>query len=285
MVVQEQAKSFDPCPEYTGAGVCVDITPTKEVQTDYGPKEKFRIVFETLETREDGSRYCVWSSGFTATLGEKSGLRKFLKLWLGRDLTPAERSGFDLETLLGRPANLVVVHDHKDDQTYANIAACTPWKGEAIEPSGTFVRAKDREQKADGKPGGGKPATKDSTFQRTTKPATASPARATTTPPTAKPATTAAAADGDPSEPILEWQAVKVHVGKAKGSELRELSVEQIEALVAGWVPLAKAAPKLLKADKELLWALEEFVKERSALAEEGAGEASGVELGDDVPF
>ena len=38
--------NFEPCPEYTGRAVCVDITPLKSYETQYGIKQKFKIVFE-----------------------------------------------------------------------------------------------------------------------------------------------------------------------------------------------------------------------------------------------
>ena len=85
-------KPFDTHPEYNGLAVCVDVTPPKTVQTDYGPKEQFRLVFETTQLREDGRPYLVWSRGFTTSLGEKAALRAFLKQWFSRDLTAAEHT-------------------------------------------------------------------------------------------------------------------------------------------------------------------------------------------------
>jgi len=80
-------KPFEAHPEYTGPAVCVDVTPLKTVPTDYGPKEQFRLVFETTELRDDGRPYLVWSRGFTPSLGEKAALRSFLRQWFGRDLS------------------------------------------------------------------------------------------------------------------------------------------------------------------------------------------------------
>ena len=85
--------NFTPCPEFTGCGVCVDVTPPETKQTDYGPKEKFRIVFE-IDLMDEAAKpprpHCVWSSGFTTSLNEKASLRKFLRTWFGRD---PDRSG------------------------------------------------------------------------------------------------------------------------------------------------------------------------------------------------
>ena len=46
MKIKSNSGNFQPCPEYTGPAVCVDVTPLKTVQTQFGPKEKFRFVFE-----------------------------------------------------------------------------------------------------------------------------------------------------------------------------------------------------------------------------------------------
>ena len=80
------SKSFESHPEYSGPAVCVDVTPLKTVQTDYGPKEQFKLVFETNEKRQDGKPYLVWSRGFTPYLGEKAALRSFLKYLAKRDI-------------------------------------------------------------------------------------------------------------------------------------------------------------------------------------------------------
>ena len=57
MKLTKNSKSFEPCPEYTGQAICVDITPLKKVETSYGPKETFRAVFETKLLREDGTPF------------------------------------------------------------------------------------------------------------------------------------------------------------------------------------------------------------------------------------
>ena len=37
---------FAPCPKYAGRAVCVDVTPLREYETQYGTKQKFKIAFE-----------------------------------------------------------------------------------------------------------------------------------------------------------------------------------------------------------------------------------------------
>ena len=225
MKIKASNKEFDPCPEYTGKAVCVDVTPLRKQQSQYGERNVFRIVFEANSEREDGSRHCVWSTNFTPTLNEKASLRKFLRGWYGRDLSTAELEDFDTETLIGRPAQLVVVHEHKDGKVYANIAACTPDKSnEPLKPSGKFTRAKDRAK--DGQQNG---SAGQGGYRRAQQPA----------------------------EGGSEHEAVRIHVGKCKGLELRDLSTEQVQALVANWLPTAKANAKPSADDKRLIAALD----------------------------
>src|SRR5206468_6719273 len=126
MRIKNNSGNFQPCPEYTGPAVCVDVTPLKTVQTQFGPKEKFRFVFEIGEAKEDGAAWCVWSAAFTPSYHENSALRPFLRKWTGREMTPAEIDSFDTEHMLGRTAHITVIHEHTDGEVYANIALIQP---------------------------------------------------------------------------------------------------------------------------------------------------------------
>jgi hypothetical protein len=220
-------KPFDTHPEYNGNAVCVDVTPPKTVQTDYGPKEQFRFVFETTQLRDDGKPYLVWSRGFNTTLGEKSALRAFLKQWFGRDLTTAEQQEFDTDTLIGRTAQIVIVHnDGRNGETYANIGLIRPDKsGAGLKPSGKYTRVKDRKDK-------------DSSYNRVSQPAS------------------------QDTQPADDWRFTKVHVGKHQGLELCELDQAAVRSLCENWLPIAKAMSKPLKADRDLMAAVEKAASE-----------------------
>jgi hypothetical protein len=220
-------KPFDTHPEYNGNAVCVDVTPPKTVQTDYGPKEQFRFVFETTQLRDDGKPYLVWSRGFNTTLGEKSALRAFLKQWFGRDLTTAEQQEFDTDTLIGRTAQIVIVHnDGRNGETYANIGLIRPDKsGAGLKPSGKYTRVKDRQDK-------------DSSYNRVSQPAS------------------------QDTQPADDWRFTKVHVGKHQGLEICELDQAAVRSLCENWLPIAKAIAKPLKADRDLMAALEQAASE-----------------------
>ena len=51
--------------------------------------------------------------------------------------------------------------------------------------------------------------------------------------------------------------ATKIHVGRCKGLEVRDLAPEQVKALLENWLPSAKANAKPSADDKRLIAALE----------------------------
>lgn len=198
--------NFTPCPEYTGRAVCVDITPLKTYETDYGPKQKFKIAFELDlidQSRNPVQPWVVMTAPMTASLYEKAGLTKFLKDWHGRALTAEETASLNLDSLIGRPATVVIVHEQSRDgtKTFSNIKLIMPHKsGEPLKPSGLWVRLEDR------------PPRKDDQVKIVV-PATAAPVK------------------------IGE---VKVHVGKFKGILLSELTPDAVRGLAEHWMPKAK---------------------------------------------
>jgi hypothetical protein len=223
-------KDFAPCPEFSGRAVCVDVTPLKEYETEYGVKQKFKFAFE-IELQDDSrdpvQPWVVFTKPMVPSLHEKAALTKFLKDWFGRKLTDQENKSLDLESLIGRPASLVIGHEQSADgsKTYANIKLIMAHKaGEPLAASGLWVRLQDRPAKdGDGKAA---PASGDSSFRKTSG--------------GGQPAT------DDPSK-------VKVHVGKHKGIELRELTEESITSLIEHWLPKARAEVKQTADDKRLI--------------------------------
>ena len=227
--------NFAPHEEGNFTAVCVDITPLVKRETQFGTKEEFRLVFETnAPCREDGSPQMIWSRGFTPSLNEKAAFRKFLRQWFGRDLTIEEEAEFDTESLLlGKCGNVVIVHETAGDKTYANIAACTPHRGEPLAPTGKFIRKKDRP--ADTNKGS------EAAYRGAAKPSEA-------------PAANAAV---DNTQAGSDWTTVKVHVGANQGVEIRDLDADAIGKLVDRWLPVHKANKKPTADDKRLAAALE----------------------------
>jgi len=220
MIVSLKNGSFEACPEYVGRGVIVDFTPLKRQPGPFGEREVCKGVVEVDMHRADGTRYRVWTNNMTPSLHEKANLRKFLKSILGRDLTAEELKGLDIEKFIGWPVHVVVVQQHKDGETYANIAAIQPHKtGEPLQPSDSYVRVKDR------------PPKEGNSYQRVEQTA------GTTT----------------------DLGATKIHVGRCKGLEVRDLAPEQVGALIENWLPTAKANPKPTADDKRLMAVLDQW--------------------------
>ena len=212
--------NFEPHPEADCTGVCVDVTPLKKIESAFGPREVFKIVFETDVLRDDGRPHLVWSRSFTPSLHEKAAFRAFLKQWLGRELNAKEQAEFDTESLIGRPAKLSVVHNEYNGTVYANIGLIRPDRSPSpLKPTGKYVRVQDREEK------------RDEQFR---------PAQGGT----------------NASAENTDWRRTKVHVGKHKGLDLGDLDEESVRLLIERWLPGALANPKPLKADRDLIAAL-----------------------------
>ena len=224
--------NFEPCPEYTGRAVCVDITPLKSYETQYGVKQKFKIAFELDmldQSRNPVQPWVVMTAPMTASLHEKAGLTKFLKDWHGRALTAEETVSLDLDSLIGRPATVVIVHEKSQDgtKTFANIKLIMAHKhGEPLKPSGLWVRLEDRPPREDDK-------------VKTVVPASAAPVK--------------------PAE-------VEVHVGKFKGTPLSALTSDAVRGLAEHWMPKAKVNSGKTPEDIILIAAVTKRLEEIAAL-------------------
>lgn len=220
---------FAPHPETDGTvkAVIVDVTPLKKVQSEYGEREVFRLVYETEVTDEDGKRFCVWSRPYTPSLNEKANLRKDIKKIFGRDLTDAEKEEFDTESLIGMGVKLIVQHEEgKDGKQYAVLSFIGPDKDKVtLKPSGNYKRVQDREDKGGGASG------EQAQYRKAPK-----------------------TDEGDGRD---DWQKCKVHVGKHAGVDLGDLDQEAVQALIEKWLPGHKANAKPKADDKRLAAALE----------------------------
>lgn len=142
-LVIKNERQFTPAPEGIHDAVCVDVVDMGMVNGPFGPKHKLRIVWEINSQMEDGRNFIV-TGFYGASLHEKSNLRKTLKSWRGKDFTEEELRSFDMEKLVGVPAQLVLQHNEHDGKTYCNVAAVTKGKNK-FELCGAYVRVRDRE--------------------------------------------------------------------------------------------------------------------------------------------
>lgn len=63
------------------------------------------------------------SQRYTASLNEKSILRRDLSAWRGRDFTQAELEEFNLRNIVGAPCLLQVIHREYNGKKFANMAS------------------------------------------------------------------------------------------------------------------------------------------------------------------
>jgi len=165
----------------------------------------------------------------TASLHEKAGLTKFLKDWHGRALTAEETTSLNLDSLIGRPATVVIVHELSKDgtKTFSNIKLIMPHKtGEALKPSGLWIRMEDRPLKDD---------------------------QVTTITP-----------DGS-TKHLPDLSATQVHVGKFKGVPISQLTDDAVQGLAERWLPKAKISPGKTQEDIQLIAAINERLEQINA--------------------
>ncbi|MES2995882.1 MAG: hypothetical protein V4733_03640 [Verrucomicrobiota bacterium] len=228
---EKKGGDFTPHPETEGTvkAVIVDVTPLKKVQSEFGERDVFRLVFETEVTDDEGKRFCIWSRPYTPSLNEKANFRKDVKKLLGRDLTAQELSEFDTESLINIGVLLIVQQEEgKNGQTYSVISFLAPDKtGKTLKSSASYKRVKDREPRGDDATSGG-----GSSYRNAPK-----------------------AAEG---EGRADWQKTKVHVGKHAGVDLGDMDEAAVKMLIEKWLPEHKANAKPKADDKRLGAALEE---------------------------
>ena len=104
----------------------------------YGAKEqhKIRIGFEIFGEDDAGQPLTIDMDGkempltisktYTLSLHEKSGLRKDLAAWRGRDFTDEEAKAFDVSKLISAYCMVNVTTSENNGKTYTNIAGLTP---------------------------------------------------------------------------------------------------------------------------------------------------------------
>jgi hypothetical protein len=117
---------FEMTPEGTYIGRCIKVIDlgTQTTTGQYGTKQqkKLMIQWELLDEAKmkDGKPFSV-SQFYTASLHEKSQLRKDLEAWRGKKFTTEELEGFDLNNVIGAYCMIQVVHS--PDGQYANVNA------------------------------------------------------------------------------------------------------------------------------------------------------------------
>ena len=218
-------KTFAPHPESDGfiRGVIVDVTELKMMQTKFGEKQTFKIVYETEYVDENGKHGLLWSVPYTPSLNEKASFRRDLKKIRGHDITQQEASALDVEeVLLGFPVKLLVTHELVGERTFAQITDVRPYTGDKpYKACGEYVRQKDRQE------GGG------SSYRQAAKPEQ----------------------EEEEEDDGTDWKKCKVHVGRYANIQLGDLEAEAIINLHDKWLA-GLGDKKLTAADKRLQTAI-----------------------------
>lgn len=151
MVKVTGSSSFETHPAGPYSGVCCDVIDLGFKVTKYGVKDHVRLVWQTEHTVKNGDGEdvpAIVMSTTTKTIGKDSNLRKMLESWRGKPFTDEEiKGGFDVDSLIGVPCALNIVHRQTADKTYANVASVMRlMKGVTPLPLDTqaYVRVKDR---------------------------------------------------------------------------------------------------------------------------------------------
>ena len=119
---------FELCPTGNIQAVCAFVEDVGHEHSDLNSTwtHKVVILWELAEKMRDGRPFML-SKSYTISLHEKASLRKELASWRGKDFTPAELDGFDLEKLLNVNCLLnVVAYKKRDGSEGRKIASVSP---------------------------------------------------------------------------------------------------------------------------------------------------------------
>lgn len=128
---QGGGKDFEKVPQGVHTAICNLIADVglQENKRYNKRQQKVYIRFEVVGTHiewvdKEGQKHAgpmTIGTYYTASLSEKSLLRRDLENWRGRAFTPAELDKFDLFNILGHACQIMVKHNVVGDKAYANI--------------------------------------------------------------------------------------------------------------------------------------------------------------------
>ena len=135
--------NFKRVPHGAYIGRCYSLVDlgTQLTTGQYGEKmqHKIRIGWELFGEDENGQPLTIdvegkempltITKGYTVSLHEKSGLRRDLAAWRGKDFTAEEAMGFDVSKLIGAYCMVNVTITETGGKTYSNVAGLTPLPG------------------------------------------------------------------------------------------------------------------------------------------------------------
>lgn len=135
--------NFKRVPQGVFIGRCYSLVDlgTQHTSGQYGDKfqHKLKLGWELFGEEEDGTPLTIDVDGvtmpltisktYTVSLHEKSGLRRDLAAWRGKDFTDDEAKAFDVSKLIGAYCMINVTESTTNGKTYSNVAGITPLPG------------------------------------------------------------------------------------------------------------------------------------------------------------
>lgn len=146
IIVKDTGGTFTSAPEGLHQAVCVDVVDKGMQETQWGPKQQIKLVWQVEAVDEATSERFQVHQTYTASLNEKAKLRQHLEAWRGRKFSKEELAGFDVEKLIDANCQLHIVHNLADaGRVYANVQAIVPLgKGMTKMRAQDYTRIKER---------------------------------------------------------------------------------------------------------------------------------------------
>lgn len=150
-IIVKAGPDFIPAPAGSHSGVLVDVVDLGLVSTTFNgkteSKDMVRLVLQIGENRPDNGKLFTVSRRYNKSLHKKATLRRDLESMMGRAFTDSELKEFDLESLIGLPCLLNVVHVTRDGTTFSNVSSVMQLpKGMTPLQPRDYVRVKDRQE-------------------------------------------------------------------------------------------------------------------------------------------
>ena len=128
-LVKPNESTFLPPPDGPQPAACYRIVDLGTQDGSYlgkpNRKRTLLITWELFceERMTDGRPFSIGKK-YTWSMSEKATLRKDLESWRGKAFADDDfhpETGFRLESILGKPCLLNIMHENKNDTTYANV--------------------------------------------------------------------------------------------------------------------------------------------------------------------
>lgn len=129
MAKETGGKDFKKVPPGAHFAIC-NMVVDCGLQEGFGGKPQHKVYLrwevpdERVSYEKDGKEIegpCSIGCMYTLSLSEKANLRKTLENWRGKPFTAQELQGFDITNVLGKCCQIMVTHETKGANTYANV--------------------------------------------------------------------------------------------------------------------------------------------------------------------